>query len=488
MARKGKSVQVVHADEDSIVLITAQGDSGGVHILGFESEHGPWESDDAMDAALRTFLETHAAPGAPLYTILPRHEIKARIVDLPSQDREEIKNMLRLSIDEYVPYPEEELVIDIDVLDTLPTGDARVLATFAQKEVVGKYLDRFRAAYGDPDDLLLSTACLASVAPRLPKTETPSALVHANAGGIEVLVSRDGAIRYARGVVHSQALPSDEEATAAFVRELMLEIQGSLAAYRRESDDGVPVDRVFFSANWRQADDIARRLAEELSIPCETVDFSSIEGLSNTDALAGAPGVVVGGALSVLAAESHISLLPASAIAEREQSARRALFTRAAGLAAVVVIGLLAVFGVRTYQYGAYIDDLEAQIAEIEPNVRGVVEKQKQLSTLKRQVERSGTALQLLARLAELTPEDGVNITRFLFKDEEGIVIEGRAKQLYAIDRLTEDMRDLGRSGVEQFANAQQMYTQNQEERGARVIDFSISAVIDKNEGEDLSL
>ena len=41
----------------------------------------------------------------------PRHEITARIIELPSQDPDELVGMIRLGCEEYVPYPADELII-----------------------------------------------------------------------------------------------------------------------------------------------------------------------------------------------------------------------------------------------------------------------------------------------------------------------------------------------------------------------------------------
>jgi Tfp pilus assembly PilM family ATPase len=60
----------------------------------------------------------------PCYFVLPRHEITSRIITLPSQDINEIKNMVALRAEEFVPYSLEEIQISQCILEELPNSES----------------------------------------------------------------------------------------------------------------------------------------------------------------------------------------------------------------------------------------------------------------------------------------------------------------------------------------------------------------------------
>jgi Tfp pilus assembly PilM family ATPase len=146
-----------------------------------------------LEAALRVFVQKHALPGQDVYTVLPRHEITSRILVLPSADMDEIQGMIRLSAEEYVPYPLHDLVLDQCLLARLEDGSSRVMAVFAHKDLVAAHMALLGKVGIEPKQIYLSTACLASAAIASHGPETDNyALVNLSPGGLEALVIRKG--------------------------------------------------------------------------------------------------------------------------------------------------------------------------------------------------------------------------------------------------------------------------------------------------------
>jgi hypothetical protein len=137
-------------------------------------------------------------------------------------------------------------------------------------------------------------------------------------------------------------------------------------------------------------------------------------------------------------------------------------------------LAVAGLYAVAVHQRNAYIRELSEKIAAVEPHANGILSKQKQLKILQRQVERSGSVLELLAALVELFPDADMNITHFQFTHNDKVELTGRTRTLKAIENLAHTLTETGKSSIEQFARAQRVYEQEVDEKGQQVWDYKI--------------
>lgn len=479
MSRKSPNISILQFGEHLIARLRLRRSAKGIDVLAYNIERGNWSAKDgSLDEALKTFAATHNLAEDHVFSIIARHEMTARILDVPSQDPAEIAGMIRLSAEEYVPFPAEELVIDQCILQKLTDGRSKVLAVFAHQDVVNAHVKTLHNAELEPEQIFLSTACLASAAIAAKQGPGRFALVNLASEGLEVVVVRDGQVEYGRAVASSQN-PEDME------EELRVEIRASLSAYRRESEDGESVNDIYFASDWSDVAPHCQALASEFEQPCAPAQFVSTllsPDSAPVPALAAAP---LGAAL--LAQDRgavSIRLLPQSLVAARQRSdvKRKAMQLAAAGL--VVLAGLGILYGQAAQQRRAYLRDLRNQISKIEPAAQQIASKQKQLRILQTQVERSGSVVELMAALVDLFPPAGMNISRLVYTRESGLEIYGRAENLTQVERLAQDLIDVGKASLAQFARAEQAYEHKVQERHVEVLDYKIVVPFQKEKGE----
>ena len=248
MARKNGNISILQFGEQGMARLRVRRGGQGVDVLAFDREHGNWSAEDgSLRGALREFVERHGVKDDEVFTILPRHSITTRIIDLPSESPDEITSMVRFSAEEYVPFSAEELLIDECVLHKNPAGESRVLAAFAHRDVVNGHMEMLQAAGIVPERVFLSTACLASAAAvALPGGPGDFALVNLALGGIEgVVMDAGGRLLYGRGVATSRDWAGADESDTEAYDELAVETRATLGAYRRESLDGLGAERVY---------------------------------------------------------------------------------------------------------------------------------------------------------------------------------------------------------------------------------------------------
>jgi hypothetical protein len=482
LARKS-NISILQFDERHITRLRVQRSPKGVDALSYDVQAGSWSaSDGTLAEALRAFAKEHRLADDSVCTVLPRHEMTARILSLPTHSAVEIESMVRLSAEEYVPYPAHELVIDQTVLQKMSDGTAKVLAVFAHRDVVESHVEILRACAIEPEHIYVSTACLASAAHQARGEETRYALVNLASGGLEVLVIQNGRLTYGRGVAAQHDWNRLAQPGSAELEELALEVRASLSAYRRESEDGESVDRVYVCSDYADCAAAANALADATGFECAPAKFG-MALFEHTQPKAGIPLVSAGAALAAQdRATLAIGLVPASLIESRQSSRmRRSLYT-GGGMAAAVALSALAVFAQAYYQRASYSSELNKRIEQVRPEAESVREKYAQLLRLQQNLDRRGSALELLAALSDLIPRAGVTITRFVFTHNDTLAIHGRAESQGLASELADAMREAGQKDVPQFARARLGATKQEAEQDRQVYQFEIIVPLEVEE------
>jgi Type IV pilus assembly protein PilM len=460
LGHKTNAISILQFDERHISLLRVRRAGKGIEVLASCVEPGTspaGEEDRPIEGALRDFVKRHGLARDEVHTVLPRHDMTTRLLTLPSDDLDEIAGMVRLNVGEYVPYPLEELVVDQCILGH-EGGYSRVLAAFAHRDIVEAHVALLQQAGIEPHEIYLSSACMASAAiAGLDDDQERYALVNMASGGLEVLVCKSGTVEYGRGIATPEGWDRWETEPDQVAAELASEVRASLAAQRRDSDDGGPVTAVYLASESVDVSGPAEMLARETGLPCCPASFAFHLIESGVEGLHGLPLVSLGAALTALGkAAVTISLTPESLAQVRRHAAARRTMIRWSGLAAALVLTVSCLYGQAVWQRQAYLAELDARLTDVKPAAEIVEVKERQLAQLRHRVGRDSSALWLLARLSELAPSSGLNITRFSFIHDTRIVVEGRAETDYLVHQFTEALRDAGAEGIPWFENAQE--------------------------------
>lgn len=488
MARKTGNISILQFDEHLIAWLRVKPSPKGLEVLAWETKHGDWPAQDgSLELTLEEFTKARNIAADRVHTVMPRHEMTARILLLPSHDEREIDGMIRLGVEDYVPYPEHELVLDQSLLQRLPDGQSRVLAVFAHRDVVEAHVAILRACGIDPDQISVSTACIASGATLAHGKEGEKfALANLASGGVEVLVFSGNRLEYGRAVATAQDWSAAASVGSDAVEELAAEIRATVSAHRRDSEDGIGAERVYLASEWVDTAPIASALSNTLGFDCQPAQFARALCTQGAEFLTSLPLASLGAALVAQGrAPVAISLVPESLKQSRRRSETRRKLTKVGGFALALLVGLLALYGQASFQRSRYIAELENRIAEIEPTALSVETKRRQLIRLQQHLDRRGSALELLARISELTPASGLNITRYSFTHGQEITLAGRSETLTLVYALADALREAGREDVPQFARAGLGPYREDNEQGQPVIQYEINIPFAVAESED---
>jgi Tfp pilus assembly PilM family ATPase/Tfp pilus assembly protein PilN len=490
LARKTANISILHFDNQMISRLRVQRTPVGLEVLAFDTERGDWNSEDgSLETALQTFITAHQVAEDDIYTVLHRHDMTTRILNLPSQSPDEVEGMVRLSAEEFVPFSVDEVIIDQCILKRLPGGESQVLAVFTHRDVVETHVALLRKAGVEPRQIFLSSACMASaVKAARSEGEERFALFNLASGGLEALVFDDqGNFVFSRGVATIQDWSLEGEKRDHVLEELSIEVRGTLAAYRRESEDGMGVDQVYLCSDGATTSRAAELLSVETGKDCAPADFVLELVTSGREHLAGRlPLVSLGAALSAQdRGLVRVDLLPDSIARSRKMAAAKGKLLRAAALAALIAIALGGVYAQAVQQRNQVITELQARYQALRPQAEGVAAKRQQLQIIQREVARNSSVLQFLSTLTEVAPEEGLNMSSFSFNREMGIEITGRAKTRDDIKNFLDDLRNVATMTLPQFARATREYEGEIKERNEPVFEYKINIPFAEEEEQD---
>lgn len=458
MARKAVHISILQAGPGHISFVRGA-ESGGV--LAQVSERGAWSPDDgSLAAALADFVKRHGLAQDRVFFVLPRHEAAVRILELPTQDPDELRGMVHLGAEEIVPFPLDELATSYCLLENMDGGSARVLAVVVRRAVLETYVALLRGAGVTPEQVYLSTACLLTAL-----KGADAAAVHVAPGGLEVAVLREGRMTFGRGV----AL----DASAA--DEVAAEVRGTLSASRRESPDGAAPREILISTDGLEADSMASALTGSLGLPVRTFDERGLGSALMAGALAAARGDRA----------YPIELLPETEVRRRAAAVTRSRGMRVAIAALVALVATAGVYVQAVTQRRSYLAELDQRADTMRPMAQTLRTKRQQLNLIQDQVHRSVSPIQVLSTLAGLAPDEGLNITRFSYDKNEGVTLNGSTVDPRQFESFIDGMRGPGSAAIPQLAAAMELYRTERRERGRAVWDFGVTVPFSEVQADD---
>jgi type IV pilus assembly protein PilM len=361
----------------------------------------------AVSVALRRLWKDVGFTGKRVVTGVAGSRVVARTTDLPAMDDDEIRSSLPFQVQELIPIPLDEAVLDHQVLEHITGADGeervRVLVVAAHRDVLRSLLAALDGAGLEAERVdLIPTALIRAVAPDDYSdlhdaddtgddgTTFADAIVDVGGGVTNVVVHEHGMPRFIRtiptgglelteAIVTGLDVPFDEaealkrgsgvDVEVRYARDMVLtalapvveEIRTSLDYWQAQAPD-VHLRRVVVTGGGAATDDVLPRLELALAVPVERAHaFTGFEvAKSGLDEHALLAAETVGSvALGLALGDSSIDLLPGD-VAELRRARRRVILAGAG-----VVVFALALMGVHSMRSGE-VDDANAQATAAE--------------------------------------------------------------------------------------------------------------------------
>lgn len=436
----------VYIQSNSIRLIQAQEEGVDLKIAN-ETEIDISPNEQGIIRGLEELKSKSAIEGR-LFTVIPRSLTTVKYIDLPSDDENELKKMVKYEASQLVPYRIEEVVIDYISLKNLKgvsvdKGYTRVLAVIVPREIINRHLSFFQHIGLTPEIINLSSICLYnSFCKQYKDRKGEHLIVHISGGELDIIVVKQGELVFSRGLVFS-----GEQG------ELIKEIRESLGAYLREARKE-NLESIILCNKEYDRQGIFENLKREFSCSVELAEQIDImRGLVQRETSLG------------------INLLPETTRVERKREEIKRNFRRTFFLLVLNLSLAFSIAGTRIAKERGYLLQLIGRIDKIKEEADIVIAQRKQLQVIEESLNSKKMFLEMLASVYKITP-DGILFKQLIW-EANLLTVKGESSNL---NKVLYFISELDKSSY--LINPQIKYTTKRVEEKGEVIDFEISVQI----------
>jgi Tfp pilus assembly protein PilN len=388
-------------------------------------------------AVLRSLVDEHRLTGLPAVALVPRQSVNIRMLELPSQDAAEIRDMVDLQATKQTPYSREEVLVDYRASASDRSGYTHVTLAIVQRSVLRHRYCLLEDAGLKVVQMSVSSEGLLSWARlAVPASEGTVAVLDVDEAGSEVAIVGPAGLLFSRGM--QTGADGLNDPAAGLAGRLADEVKRGIDVVRGEMRD-LTVGRLVVTGAVRPGGDIVERLSQELGMPC--IQRESLSVLRGTQPnIAGPAGrkfsvtALAGAAASP--SDLSFNLIPESVLARKTVAVRgRQLAAMAALFLAAMVLGSLAAM-VRYADSRERLRRIDEQLSSQKPAVLQTEQRQEIVEVVRRRQQWRDAPLEMLREISRAVPQgvalDSVEIN----KAQGSIVVAGTAPSMKDIRGL----------------------------------------------------
>ncbi|MBI2496257.1 MAG: pilus assembly protein PilM [Candidatus Omnitrophica bacterium] len=421
-----------------LALVGGRGPRAAIRAMHCQPITAPGEMTSALSAFLTRAkviptgrFRWPGRPAAEVIGVIPREQVITRVVKFPATERDELAQMAQLYAKAQLPYPKEQVVMDVFLL-AQHEGFSTVAIVACQREIIDRQLAPLREA---GLSLVLVTVSAWGVlgwyrrAVRPADAREPSLVVNVDDTRTDLVLIAGGRILSTRSIgqgAHDWSALGDVPALLA------VEVERSRAAIRKELPD-VDVRSLVLTGvgplpQWR--DEIARRL----NLPTVVINAKPpvrLRAAAGEAPLSFSPVVVEGIAKSDL--QRALNLSPAEVraqVRERRQVRELMVVSALAALALLLGSALLAFQVSRERRMVGRLDDALGRVA---PAAKELQEKSRSIQLVGSVLQARRQFAATLAGVFHETPTT-VTLEGLAFERGRGeVTLKGHAASTQAV-------------------------------------------------------
>ncbi|OFW58072.1 MAG: hypothetical protein A2W01_02155, partial [Candidatus Solincola sediminis] len=209
---------------------------GIVHIPEGVIRDGEVEDGVTLAESLKQLWGMTGAKGHSVTLGIANQKVIVRPIEIPYMEKEELETALRFQVQEFIPIPIEDAILDFDIIEEFMTADEErmltVLLVAAHKDMIQSFIEVLRAAGLSASAIDLKAFALARslVSRNSPESYQEAeaiCLINIGAGITNVTILRDNIPRFARFI-----LRGGDDFDRALMNRLDMD-EGEAEEYRR---------------------------------------------------------------------------------------------------------------------------------------------------------------------------------------------------------------------------------------------------------------
>lgn len=438
-------------------LRISQFDVKNDQIRLLKNDEIPISGGDFTPAVLKEHFTKPGLAKTKIISCLFRYQVGMRFFSFPSDDEQEIFQMVNYEATEILPLKPEETVIRHLLLSKNATGYSDTLVIVTHKEEVSKLIEKFQESDLEITTLNLSSLAIFNCVQKFVLEEQNETsldnllVVYIEDEVVELSIIKDKRLAFSRGFLI--------EDISTLPNILISEIRRSLEL-SFEKNKEVNLDKIILSGRQVDLEMIKEAIADKFTFPLY---------LENKIDLA------LGLALT---SENSVNLLSDEFIAKRQKVKLKKKLMISIVFIFLNIFLCSAVFLVNLNKKKAYLARLKEKLSQLKPEAQSVQNKLLRIQLFKMQLNSQLLILEAITDLTRSTPL-GCTLNMLSINEQGILVVRGQAENSQDV---LDFVLELEKSSY--FRNSHLNYSSRRKVKNEEIFDFEIQTELHKNETE----
>lgn len=434
-------------------------------------------SDEEITKSIRTSLTALKLSAPEVIVTIPSHATIAKNIEIPSLIKSEIREIVDLQAGRHTPYSREEIIIDYINIGTFRENYTKILLIIVTLSVIRRQIEILENAGLKIEKVYFSPEIIARVSSTLLKLgrgDGVQTLVHIDAHFSDFINMCKGEVIFVRSIpIGRHHLRSEQE---RYQMRFIEEIKKSMETYQSEDIGPMPEEMILTGAV-REGDEIQGLLGKMLFMPV-TIFHYLLHAPMGSDELKKSLAVSQDSFLDVIApvifsGSVSVNLIPEE-IKLRIKFEEKSKDLVTSGVYVLTILALLClVFIGQIFVKASYLKKLTDKYQPVIDSSRRLEKSFSQMRAVKMELGNRGAALNVLAELHRLIPED-VQVTAVKFSLNGNLSIEGNSRTMATVFSFIGDMEE-----SELFKSVESRRTTKRKIGEGEIVDFDIVCVLE---------
>ncbi|MCK4518482.1 MAG: pilus assembly protein PilM [Candidatus Omnitrophica bacterium] len=427
-----KSVVVVEIGNDWLKIIESSFTSKGmtitkVNLLKLAQIEGP------TALAISKIFSDLKLNKKFVITYIPRHLITVRVLELPSVEPEEIKEIIDLQIGKQTPYSKEEIISSYKIIGSERGGYSKVILVIVRRNLIKTRLEELGNAGVNVVKFAVSSEGVYNWFRNAYQNELwfesqTNVVLDIDSNYSDFIIIRKGKLVFSRSILigANHLIEEPDEWRNKFVEE----IRRSIELYQNE-ESGHKISKIFLSGAISELKNLEGSFSSDLDVLVEVSDpLKNINIAMNRNFIEEHElnRVSLSSLFGIAIARKKLSfdLIPPGLKIQKQVEKKRKQLTVMGGLFIAVITMISFLFLTVIYNKGLHLKMLKERIASFEKGANEVEGMRAKINLIEERFNAKGTPLNMLYEIYRLTPKE-VYLTSLRIEENKQVALKGLA-------------------------------------------------------------
>lgn len=441
--------------------------------------------EPVTDALVRIFKELKLNKEGVIACI-PRHLVTVRILEFPSTNPKDIRDMVSLQVGKQTPYSKEEIIYAYKTVSVAKEGYTKVMLVIARRNLVNARVEVLQKAGIEVEKVAMSSEGLFLWAGLAHRSEVSPAksqvydevkgedqavvLVDIDSNYSDFVVIRNGKLVHTRNfLIGANHLLSEGE---KWKDKFADEIVHSVGLYQNEERDAKIV-RMFFSGATKFVADLNAFLGPKIGLTIEMADSTSnislrkgLRVFQGEECKFISPCPLIGMSLRPEGLELDLTSSEVRIKKQIEGGRRRMTLTGVLALSVVMMMSIS--FFIIYYNKNNYLIELKRAIARNAQDAQEVERMRTCIDLVKERLDARKRSINVLHEIMRLTPKE-IYFTNINIEEKNNVVLQGRAAAMSDVFKYVTILENSS-----YFENVKTTYTTTKKDKDTEYAKFEI--------------